>query len=311
MDPTPRPHAPSKNKIEARNGPRVTILSYTEHTSQKQMASSAILSSISSLENELTRLKAVLNGEPMPVKTKRAKKAKDPNAEKKEPNVWIKFTMRVEEVLARAKAAAGTDEAALAPFKGPATIAKQFASFLKDKKAYDEWVEDDILAEFRTWERPLESKSAKARSAAPSAAHSTAGSGDEGASVTSAEPKQRKKPAPKTDEEKAAINAKRAATKAAKKGMAAAEPAAAEPAAEPVAAAEPAAAEPAAKKTFKKKYTTAQLKESWAPIEGTEYGVNIRGDVADADGNFIGKRSASGAIDKTAAKPADWNEITP
>jgi hypothetical protein len=250
---------------------------------------SAILASISTLENELNRLKASLGGDSMPVKptAKAPKKAKDPNAEKKEPNVWIKFTLRVEAILAAAKAAAGTDEAALAPFKGPATIAKQFASFLKDTKAYGEWTDEEILGQFRTWTRPEQSKMAaagKTKSAKTSPAASVAGSGDEAASVTSAEPKQRKKPAPKTPEEQAAINAKRAATKAAKAAATATAPAG---------------------------LSAAEVKDSWVPIEGTEYGVNCRGEVADEDGNFIGKRGADGAIDKTAAQPADWAQVTP
>jgi len=255
------------------------------------------MSSISSLENELARLKAALGGEPMPSKKSR----KSPTGEKKEPNVWIKFTMRVEAILAAAKAAAGTDEEALAPFKGPATIAKQFASFLKDTKAYDEWTDDAILEAFRTWTRPEQSKMAAAGKT-KSAKNSVAGSdGDD--SVTS-EKKERKKPAPKTPEEQAAINAKRAATKAAKKE--------ATGTLEVLEAATPADAPAAAPKTFKKKVPTAtQVKESWEPMEGTEYGVNMRGEVADEDGNYIGKRLPNGSIDKTIPKPADWEQITP
>jgi len=46
-------------------------------------------------------------------------------------------------------------------------------------------------------------------------------------------------------------------------------------------------------------------------MEGTEYGVNARGDVADADGLYIGHKNADGSINKTASKPADWDQITP
>ena len=71
---------------------------------------------------------------------------------KKAPNVWMVFTARVEALLKTAKEAASPDE--VARFQGPATMSKQFASALKDEKPYDEWKDDEIVARFKTWERP-------------------------------------------------------------------------------------------------------------------------------------------------------------
>lgn len=60
-----------------------------------------------------------------PVKVKKAKKERDPNAPKKEANSWIKFTSRVNDIL---KANEG---------KLPGAEQKQFASSLKDKLIVD------------------------------------------------------------------------------------------------------------------------------------------------------------------------------
>jgi hypothetical protein len=62
------------------------------------------------------------------------------------------FTGRVEALLKTAKEAASPDE--VARFQGPATMSKQFASALKDEKPYDEWTDEEIVARFKTWERP-------------------------------------------------------------------------------------------------------------------------------------------------------------
>jgi hypothetical protein len=94
------------------------------------------------LEKELAKMKIALGVEG--VKTpKKARKAKDPSAPKKDPNVWIKFTQRVGLLL---KTTA---------HKGPATIGKQFASHLKDIKSYNEWTDDEILDEFKSWNENL------------------------------------------------------------------------------------------------------------------------------------------------------------
>ena len=108
-------------------------------------SSNSMLATVLKLEKELAKMKIALGVEG--VKTpKKARKAKDPSAPKKEPNVWIKFTQRVGLLLKT------TDH------KGPATIGKQFASHLKDIKAYDEWTDAEILHHFSSWTAPEQSK---------------------------------------------------------------------------------------------------------------------------------------------------------
>ena len=89
---------------------------------------------------------------PVPVPVAPAPVAPEAKKGKKAPNVWMVFTARVEALLKTAKEAASPDE--VARFQGPATMSKQFASALKDEKPYDEWTDEEIVARFKTWERP-------------------------------------------------------------------------------------------------------------------------------------------------------------
>lgn len=57
-------------------------------------------------------------------------------------NAWLVFTKRVDDLL----------KANSEPLKAPES--KQFASSLKNKKAYAEWVDEEILAERKTWVKP-------------------------------------------------------------------------------------------------------------------------------------------------------------
>ena len=84
--------------------------------------------------------------EAAPKKKKKAKKEKDPDAPKKAPNSWILFTMRVDALLKEHEVS------------GKAVENKQFASSLKAKKAYEEWADDEILAEKASWVKPEVSK---------------------------------------------------------------------------------------------------------------------------------------------------------
>jgi hypothetical protein len=181
---------------------------------------SQIIAMIATLEQNLSQLKAALNGEAIiPVKAKRAKKEKDPNAAPKEPNVWIKFTQRVSVALKEAGVEIGA-----------APLSKQFASKLReDNGAYDEWTNEAIVAAWKTWTPPEESKMAAAKRKASNASE-TAASDEEGAKAeptkaepTKAEPKEEKPKAeskkerkPQSEETKAAAKAKRAANKAVK-----------------------------------------------------------------------------------------------
>ena len=156
-------------------------------------AAAEILSSIARLEAELTQVKAACTAAGLtisPAKKSRAKKsAGGEEKPKAAPNVWIRFTQQVDGAL---KAAAIS--------VGAATVSKQFASSLKDIKAYAEWT--DIVAAWSTWEKPEQSKMSSKKS---SAASSEAEDG--------AEPKVRKPRAKLTEEEKAARKAERDAKK--------------------------------------------------------------------------------------------------
>lgn len=295
---------------------------------------STMLEAIASMEKELARMKAALGveGVSLPIKAKKAKKERDPDAPKREPNVWIRFTQRVDAALkaaAEAAKAAGDEETAKR-YGGPAVIAKQFASHLKDQKAYDAWTEEEMVAAFDSWTRPEVSKQeaagktkkAKAASAAASEASSVAG--DDAGSVHSAAAEKPKRVI--SEEQKAKMAAGRAAAKA-KRDAEKAAAAVAEGGAEPAPAAEEKPAEaPKPAKAFKPKavakassaaaaaektYTLEELKD-FEPFEyeGVEYGVNKRGDVVDSDGEFFGRYNAeTKVLDKSAKAPANWAEL--
>jgi len=288
-----------------------------------------ILSQIAKLEADLAKLKIALGVEnvAVPTKQRKQKAAKDPNAEKKAPNVWIQFTQKVAAALKAAEISTGA-----------APVSKQFASFLKDKNnAYAEWTDESIVAEWATWEKPEVSKMAKAASESESdggsvkkATKATKATKASEASDSEAtgEKKERKKRAPMTDEAKAAMKAKRAATVAAKKATetgAGALPAStassdSEDAAEEAAAPAPAApAAPAAKSTtFKPKkvvksaptFTIEQLQDFDAiVIDGADFGRNVRGDMVDTDGIYVGQWDGTKIV--KAEKPADWEKVQP
>ena len=265
--------------------------------------SAAAMKKIESLETQLAELKAAIaSGAPItPVKTK---KEKDPNAPKKPANDWIVFTQRVGNLL---KAAGAADESRAEHFSGPATMVKSFSSMLKNQKPYASWSDDEVLEAFESWERPVQAP--RAKKSAESSPASSAPVSDTG-SVTS-EKKERKKPAPKSDEEKAAIAAKRAATIAAKKLATAGEPA-------PAVEAAPAPAPAPAKKVFKKAtpaapaFTMEQLTDfATVTIGDDEFGINARGDVIDGSMEYVGHYDAEKQVlNRNAPKPADWAAVS-
>jgi hypothetical protein len=124
----------------------------------------------------------------------------------------------------------------------------------------------------------------------------------------SAAPKTRK---PQSEETKAAAAVKRAATKAKKAAEAeeAVEEAVEEEAPKPPAKAKE--TKPKASKADKPKveYSIEQLTDFDSfTHEGVDYGRNARGDVVNGDGAFVGHWNGK-AINKKAAKPADWAEV--
>ncbi len=259
------------------------------------------------IKKELAELKAavaelkVMLSKP---KATKAKKAVDPDAPKKEPNVWIKFTQRVGALLK----AEHPDE------KGPATIGKQFCSFLKEKKAYDLWDDAEILEAYAGWERPEVSKMELAGKTKKGSKPSSSASSE--ASSVADEEGSKKPRKPQSEETKAAAALKRAATKAKK----AAEAEAVEEAEEAEEAPKPPAkakeTKPKADKEAKPKAEKPKVEYSIEQLtdfdsfthEGVDYGRNARGDVVNGDGAFVGHWNGK-AINKKAAKPADWAEV--
>lgn len=159
---------------------------------------------------EETRPEAV--EEPVKKAAKKApKKERDPDAPKKEPNSWIKFTTRVNEVL-------NENEAKL-----PGAEQKQFCSSLKDalleelgKDKKDKLTAEDyesisaetILSKRETWVKPMETKwdlahpddeKVKERKSRKS---SIASGTESDASAASAASEKKAKKAPKKAEEK-------------------------------------------------------------------------------------------------------------
>jgi hypothetical protein len=261
--------------------------------------SKPLLLQILMLEKELAKIKIAM-GVPGVVVPKKQRTPKDPSAPKAEPNEWIKFTQRVSEAL---KTVEG---------KRPATVGKQFASHLKDIKAYAEWTQEEMLEAFSSWTAPEQSKMEAAGKTKKARAASAAASVDGSVSSPEGEVAEKKPRKERTEEEKAATKAKRAATAAAKKaagGSAAPAPAAPAPPAAParVLTAHPTAFKPKAVKAATT-YTLEQLQDFSEFTHANEtYGRNARGDVVDGDENFVGHWTGK-AIESCAA-PADWDKV--
>ena len=260
-----------------------------------------MLATIASLETQLATLKIALGATDVsPPKSRGNRtKAEDGDSAKaaRPPNAWIVFTSKVSEALKAASIATGA-----------ATVAKQFASSLKDTKPYDEWTDEAIVEAWSTWEKPEQSKRKTKADKSPSAS-------DSGSEAVEP-PKERKKRTPMTPEQKAAAKAKRDAKKVAAGPHAPLPVSEATSDAESVPAAAPAAAAslPTTKSTAKKlvaKYTLEQLADfDEFLFDDVTYGRNVRGDVVDNDFNFLGRWDPkNGKIDTSVEIPVDWASI--
>jgi len=246
------------------------------------MASTQMLVTMtaSDLETLLQRaVLAALSGKTVPSapsssapSIKKAKKEKDPDAPKKEPNDWIKFTSSVRAALKAANIKTGVE-------------VTQFCGMLKAKNAdYSSWTSELILAEHSSWERPEVSKQALAsKSAEPSPASAT----------------DAKKPRkPQSEETKKAAAEKRAATKAAKAAASAPLPASPAPKAPAAKASAPAADDEDSATDF----------APWT-FKKASYLKNKRGDVLSEEYDWIGRfDEKTGKIDRAFPKPADLEE---
>jgi len=200
---------------------------------------------LESLQNEIKALKlevaSIREAMKPTAKATPSKKAKDPDAPKKEATWWIKATVQLREMLKPSiddhNASLGTGEKKLA-----GTVPTTVGSMLKAKGLLDKDTMptlEQVVEAFEAYlENPPEPKGPALRAAAEA---KKAASVSSGASVAS-DGKVRKPRGPMSEEKKAAMLAKRAATKAAKAAKASEEEAeeveeAPAPAAEEVAAA--------------------------------------------------------------------------
>ena len=233
-------------------------------------------------------------------------KTVDPDAppkEKRPPNDWIRFTIRVERLVRdwehgeSLRLQAEDPTAKITPLHTMAV--KQFASSLKKEgQSYDDITEKDMVEALKTWTPPETSKRAAAKAAAAAAAPAPAA--EEGAEAAAPKPKRQW-----SEETKAAAAAKRAATLAKKAGSGGAAAAAA------AAPAEPAPAE--AKKTITIKPKAAPAPVAEKPLDlsffawthdGKSYFTNDRRDVLTEDFEWVGRFDGT-KIDESVAEPAD------
>jgi hypothetical protein len=245
---------------------------------------------------------------------KTVSKTVDPDAppkEKRPPNAWILFTIRVERLVRdwehreSLRLQAEDPTAKITPLHTMAV--KQFASSLKrEGQSYDDITEAEMVEALKTWTPPVISKRAEAKAAAAAAAPpaeegAEAAEGAEGAEAPAPKPKRQW-----SEETKAAAAAKRAATlakKAASGGGAAA-----------AAAAAPAAAAPAGKPLVIKPKSAPAAKPldlsffAWTH-EGKSYLTNDRGDVLTEDCEWVGRFDGK-KIDETVVEPEDLANAT-
>ncbi len=164
-------------------------------TTTVSLEMSAVLKVIQDLESRLAALRRLVDPEglsPAPASAKKQRRKKDPDAPKREPNAWIKFTQHVRTVLKEGDA--------------EIKMAKHFMKFAKHVQTElgAEATAAQILETRKTWEPPA---------AGEESGDSSASSAEEGGAASGAAAKRGRKPM--TDEQKAA--AKEAREEAKKK----------------------------------------------------------------------------------------------
>jgi hypothetical protein len=258
-------------------------------------------------------------------KAKQSKKAAkaEPEAEgaeptKRPPSAWILFSVRVQKILRPAEE--GKDKAE----RTPVGTMNQFAGTLWSQvKEGKEWSDEEIMAEWDSFEAPAVSKQAAAGKGKKSPAPSV-GDGESGepAADAAAVEKVKKARKPQSEETKKAAAAKRAATKAKKAAEAAGddedlgeveEAADAEADIQPAApVAAPPAPKPAPKKAAfvpKPKKAVDLALDAWEFEGNSDYLKNERGDVLSATtGEWVGHWDGA-KLDTSAPEPADFETL--
>ncbi len=224
---------------------------------------------------------------------------------KKEANVWVRFTMRVEKLIREVE----KETEVPAKEKMNTVTCKQFASHLKGlRPSYtDSWSDSEIKAALPDWSPPAVSKHSvkkaekaeKAEVVPESAAAAAAPKVTKAAAKPKAEPKtEEQKATEKAEKEAAKLRAK--AEAAAKKAVEKAE-AAAKKAAEAKAALTSVSSAPAAKAVAAVAAKAEALSldfRAWTH-NGTDYWKNDRGDLLSSDQVWVGRyNSASDEIEE-------------
>ena len=229
-------------------------------------------------------------------KVKKEKKQKDPNAPKKDPNDWINFTQRARAALlasgAELKGFVGQQYCAVLKEKLPTKSVALADGKTKDVPDYDSISDAEIVARFKSWTPPEQSKAAAAK--ASSTESSPAPSPAAPAAPAAEKPKRQWSEAAKV-----AAAEKRAATKAAKASAPAAGGGAAA-----VAALSPAKPTSSASKAAAEGDIT-----EFAPvkIQGKMYLKNCRGDLLTEEYDWVG-RIEGAKINTKFPKPEDLEE---
>ena len=175
---------------------------------------------------DLSKVVSAASSDAKPAKAKRAKKERDPDAPKKEPNDWIKFTSRVRSVLA------GQVEDGKKMHPKAVT---QTASKLKDASLMATATDAQIIAAYQDWlanppavsKMVAEGRDKKSKKSKSDDSSSAASSVVADEPVADAKPKKERKPRAKlTDEQKAAKKAAKSAKTEAPKAAAVVEPSA-------------------------------------------------------------------------------------
>jgi len=253
----------------------------------KALIADAVRDVISNGALDLSKVVSAASSSAAPAKAKRVKKERDPDAPKKEPNDWIKFTSRVRSVLA------GQVEDGKKMHPKAVT---QTASKLKDASLMASATDEQIVAAYRDWlanppavskmvaeGRDKKSKKSVSDGASSVASNSTA---PNAAAVTEKKKGGRKKLTDMTAEERAAHDAKKAAKKAAKSAPS-----------EPV-------TEPAAKSDADDAADVMDFEPfTWKKMSLLK---NARGDVLTEDMEWFGHwDSKTDKVDTSAEQPSD------
>jgi hypothetical protein len=228
-------------------------------------------------------------------KEKKEKKVRDPDAPKKEPNDWIKFTGRVRTVISNEIEGEMTEKGVQK--KPHPKAVTQTASSLKEKGSMATATDEQIVEAYKAWlANPPEKSKMELNGTGKKAKKDAVVEASEAGSDDEEKEKAKKVRKPQSEETKKAAAAKRAATKAAK---------AAAPVVAPAAAAEE--VEEMEEEAEEEKAEAADEISDFEPFvfNKKSYLKNGRGDVLTEGMEWVGRYDAATKKLAKIAKPAD------